>query len=92
MCRCFWHPAVLAGKRRPAVYSRAARATRRRQPQRLLCLLHRVAVATVTPAPQLAATLERDPLLDDFGDEDATVLAAMFGDPTPPLSYRRAAA
>ena len=48
------------------------------------------ALATVTPATQLAATLERDPLLDDFGDEDATVLAAMFGDPAPPLSYRAA--
>ena len=40
--------------------------------------------AAVAPAPQLAAALERDPL------DDATVLAAMFGDSTAPLSYRAA--
>ena len=44
----------------------------------------------MAPALQLAAALERDPLLDDFGDEDATVLAAMFGDSAAPLSYRAA--
>lgn len=48
------------------------------------------AAAATAPAPQLAAALERDPLLDDFGDEDATVLAAMFGDSSAPLSYRAA--
>ena len=46
--------------------------------------------AAMAPALQLAAALERDPLLDDFGDEDATVLAAMFGDSAAPLSYRAA--
>ena len=42
------------------------------------------APAAVAPDPQLAAALEREPLLDDFGDEDATVLAAMFGDSPRP--------
>ena len=83
-------PAVLAGERArlSPVAARAAGPAPAPEPAAPSPIP--VPADAVAPAPKLAAALERDPLLDDFGDEDATVLAAMFGDSAAPLSYRGA--
>ena len=48
--------------------------------------------ATVPVRTHLAAAVDKDPLLNDFDDDDgqAQVLSAMFGDVAAPRSYREA--
>jgi len=48
-------------------------------------------VSPVPATPKLAASMDKDPLLDDFGDDDdSATIHAMFGAAAVPMSYRAA--
>ncbi len=74
-------PAVLANERRLAAEASHLLHQLWLLCQRPLQYLHQLHVLLSRVAPKLAASLDRDPLLDDFSDDDAQV-HAMFGSST----------
>ena len=82
---------ALANVAAPAAVSASAPAAQRRDAPAPSVPVTAAPPGSAPVAPKLAASIDKDPLLDDFSDDDDTAtIHAMFGGDAVPMSYRAA--